>query len=127
MYAYSNSFLYKLLKLYFNQNTTLFLIILALLSSVFGDYSFVQFNQNVILLPFWIMTCYYFVLVTKHNLLKDWILLAIVAALGMYSKFEIGLLILIISCFLVGSINKKFCQIGSLFNYFYYFNHTTNY
>ncbi|KFJ39587.1 dolichyl-phosphate-mannose-mannosyltransferase family protein [Francisella tularensis] len=100
-------FLYKLLKLYFNQNTTLFLIILALLSSIFGDYSFVQFNQNVILLPFWIMTCYYFVLVTKHNLLKDWILLAIVAALGMYSKFEIGLLILIISCFLIGSINKK--------------------
>ncbi|MDE5005119.1 glycosyltransferase family 39 protein, partial [Francisella tularensis subsp. holarctica] len=47
-------FLYKLLKLYFNQNTTFFLIILALLSSVFGDYSFGQFNQNVILLPFWI-------------------------------------------------------------------------
>ncbi|MDE4992344.1 glycosyltransferase family 39 protein, partial [Francisella tularensis] len=65
-------FLYKLLKLYFNHNTTLFLIILALLSSVFGDYSIVQFNQNVILLPFWIMTCYYFDLVTKQNLLKDW-------------------------------------------------------
>lgn len=100
-------FLYKLLKLYFNENTTLFLIILALLSSVFGDYSFVQFNQNVILLPFWIMTCYYFVLVTKHNLLKDWILLAIVAALGMYSKFEIGLLILIIAVFLLITLNKK--------------------
>ncbi|MDE4994723.1 glycosyltransferase family 39 protein, partial [Francisella tularensis subsp. holarctica] len=42
-------FLYKLLKLYFNQNKTLFLIILALLSSVFGDYSFVHLNQNVIL------------------------------------------------------------------------------
>ncbi|APD50338.1 glycosyltransferase family 39 protein [Francisella hispaniensis] len=100
-------FLYKLLKLYFNQNTTLFLIILALLSSVFGDYSFVQFNQNVILLPFWIMTCYYFILVSKYNLLKDWSLLAIVAALGMYSKFEIGLLILIIFFFLLVNINKK--------------------
>ncbi|MDE5037826.1 glycosyltransferase family 39 protein [Francisella tularensis subsp. holarctica] len=45
------------------------------------------------LLHFWLINCYYFVLVTKPNLLKEWILLAIVAALGKYSKFEIGLLI----------------------------------
>ncbi|MGQ4003102.1 glycosyltransferase family 39 protein [Francisellaceae bacterium CB299] len=100
-------FLYKILDLFFDKNTALFLIILSLLSSVFGDYSFVQYNQNVILLPFWIMTCYYFIIATQKNLLRYWIMLAVSCALGMYSKFEIGLLIIILFIFLLPKLKKE--------------------
>lgn len=100
-------YLYRLLSLYFDKDTTLFLVILSLMSGVFGDYSFVQYNQNVILLPFWVMTCYYFALVCQNNILKNWILLTLSAALGVYSKFEIGLLLITLFIFLLTKLNKK--------------------
>ena len=47
-----------------------------------------QYNQNTIMLPFWVMSAFYFWLAIKESNLKNWVLLAIVSVLSILAKYE---------------------------------------
>ena len=104
----SLAFTFKTMRLYLTKDESLFLIIIISLSSIYTDYSFVQYNQNVILLPFWVMSCYYFSLVLKNNALKYWVLLAAVCSLSVYAKFEVGLLFIVFATYMLFNFKRKY-------------------
>jgi len=71
---------------------------------------FIEFNHNLVLLPIWISSIYYFLLAIRTNSLKYWIILAVVCALGVYSKFQMFLMIGILFSYLVFNFEKKYIK-----------------
>ncbi|MBI3420086.1 MAG: glycosyltransferase family 39 protein [Proteobacteria bacterium] len=60
-----------------------------------------QFNPNVLQLMFWALGGYAFTHALIREKLKYWLLLGVVFALGLYGKYEMGLLGLIFAAFLL--------------------------
>jgi len=103
-------FIYKLLKIYFQKNEAILLTILSALSFFYMGEFFLQYNQNTILLPFWCASAYYFAKALETNSKKNWILLAIASAFGIYAKFQIGLLFLCMLGYLILNFDKKYIK-----------------
>ncbi|QIW10629.1 glycosyltransferase family 39 protein [Francisella sp. LA112445] len=85
-------YIYKICKRFFSKEEATFITVISTFSAYYILQYFIMYNQNVILLPFWVIASYYFILVLDKNLYKNWIMLAIFTALGVYAKFEILLL-----------------------------------
>lgn len=67
-----------------------------------------QFNQNTIMLPFWIMICYFFDRCLQNNGIKDWILLGVVSAGAILAKYESLLIIFIAFVYLIRHFEYKY-------------------
>ena len=85
-------YIYKICRLYFSEEESALLVMATTFSGFYLFRYFLSYDQNIILLPFWVIATYYFLLVKKSNMSKDWILLTIFTALGVYAKFEMLLL-----------------------------------
>lgn len=103
-------FIYKLSKIYYQKQEAIFITILSAMNFFFMGEFFLQYNQNIILLPFWCASAYFFAKSVNENRLSDWVLLDIVAALGIYAKFQIGLLFLSMVLYLVLNFDKKYLK-----------------
>jgi hypothetical protein len=68
--------------------------VILLESIVYYNFTSTEFNPNVLQLPFWALIGLSFHRVIKDNKLKDWLLLGIWSAGGLYSKYSTGLLLI---------------------------------
>ena len=103
-------FLYKTLKIYFCEKEATFVSLLSVASFFYMGEFFLQYNQNIILLPFWSAATYYFIKSLDSNKSLDWILTALALALGVYAKFEIGLLAIAMVICLIISFDRKYLK-----------------
>lgn len=70
-----------------------------------------QYNQNSIMLPFWLASILFFIRAQESNKLYDWIILSIVSALSMLAKYESAIILFleVFYLFLMG-FNRKYFQ-----------------
>ncbi len=115
-------FLYKTLKIYFCKKEAIFVTLLSITSFFYMGEFFLQYNQNIILLPFWSAGVYFFIKSLYANNSIDWIFTAIALALGVYAKFEIGLLAIAMMVCLVIKFDRRYLKniflattVGTLF------------
>lgn len=99
---------YKISRLYFSKEESTLLVIATTFSAFYILQYFLMYNQNIILLPFWVMASYYFLQIQNDNSYKNWILLSIATALGFYSKFEILLLSGIMFLYIVFAFKREY-------------------
>lgn len=99
---------YKISRIYFSKEESTLIVIATTFSAFYILRYFTLYNQNIILLPFWVMASYYFLLIQNNNSYKNWILLSIVTALGVYAKFEILLLSGIMFLYIVFTFKKEY-------------------
>lgn len=103
-------FIYKLAKIYFEKKEAIFITLLSAMNFFYMGEFFLQYNQNIILLPFWCASAYYFVKSLKSNNTLDWVLLGAMSALGVYAKFQIGLLLICMFLYLVLNFDRKYIK-----------------
>lgn len=101
-------YLYQTIRLFYPIKESMMLLLLSVASFFYMGEFFIQYNQNIILLPFWSASTYYFIKAIGDNKSLDWILLAIVAALGVYAKFQIGLLAIAMFGCIIIKFDKKY-------------------
>ncbi|APC96537.1 glycosyltransferase family 39 protein [Francisella frigiditurris] len=101
-------YIYKISRKYFSEEESTFITIITTCSGFYILQYFLMYNQNKILLPFWAITSYYFISVIENNKYKDWILLAIFTALGVYAKFQILLLSGIMFVYILCTFKKEY-------------------
>lgn len=99
---------YKICKKFFSKEEATFITIISTFSAYYILQYFLMYNQNVILLPFWVMASYYFIKIFDDNSYKNWVLLAIFTALGVYAKFEILLLSGIMFIYILFRFKKEY-------------------
>ena len=100
-------YVFKLSKEILNTEKHALLSVLLLEGIFFYNFTTPEFNVNVCILPFWAMTGYYAYKCLKDNLIKDYIILGIVAALGFLSKYLFIYLLIGIKIFYVFYIKKN--------------------
>ena len=101
-------FIYKLSKRYLDSQSAAVACILTSCSMYYLTNYALQFNQNTIMLPFWVMTCYFFDSCLRDNRVKDWLFLAIVTAGSLLAKYESLLIILLLFLYLLWRFEYKF-------------------
>jgi 4-amino-4-deoxy-L-arabinose transferase-like glycosyltransferase len=77
------------------------LSVLLLEGVLYFNFRTVDFNANVVLLPFWAAAGLFLHRAVVDNRLRDWIGLGLALALGLYGKYATGILILILAAFLI--------------------------
>jgi len=100
-------FVFKLSKEILNTEKHALLSVLLLEGIFFYNFTTPEFNVNVCMLPFWAMTAYYAYKCLKDNLIKDYIILGIVAAFGFLSKYLFIYLLIGIKVFYIFYIKKN--------------------
>ncbi|EMH80343.1 hypothetical protein HIMB114_00007310 [alpha proteobacterium HIMB114] len=100
-------FVFKLSKEILNTEKHALLSVLLLEGIYFYNFTSPEFNVNVCMLPFWAMTGYYAYKCLKDNLVKDYIILGIVAALGFLSKYLFIYLLIGVKIFFIFYIRKN--------------------
>ena len=100
-------FVFKLSKEILNTEKHALLSVLLLEGIYFYNFTTPEFNVNVCMLPFWAMTGYYAYKCLKDNLVKDYIILGIVAALGFLSKYLFIYLLIGVKIFFIFYIRKN--------------------
>ena len=100
-------FVFKLSKEILNTEKHALLSVLLLEGIYFYNFTTPEFNVNVCMLPFWAMTGYYAYKCLKYNLVKDYIILGIVAALGFLSKYLFIYLLIGVKIFFIFYIRKN--------------------
>lgn len=103
-------YIYKLLSLEYSKDEATLLSILSSCSIFYILRYFIEFNHNLVLLPIWIASVYYFVLAFRYNSTKAWLILAFVCSLGMYAKFQMALIIVAEFCYLIFRYDKKYLK-----------------
>lgn len=74
--------------------------VMLLESIVYYNFTSTEFNPNVLQLPFWALIALTFHRAVKDNSFKNWLLLGVWSAGGLYSKYSTGLLLLTLMLFL---------------------------
>ena len=100
-------FVFKLSKQILNDKKLALLSVLLLEGIYFYNFTSPEFNVNVCTLPFWAMTSYYAYKCIKNNLVKDHIILGIIAGLGFLSKYLFIYLLIGIKVFYIYHIKKN--------------------
>ena len=100
-------FVFKLSKEILSDKKLAMLSVLLLEGIYFYNFTSPEFNVNVCTLPFWAMTSYYAYKCIKNNLVKDHIILGIIAGLGFLSKYLFIYLLIGIKVFYIYHIKKK--------------------
>lgn len=67
--------------------------VMLLESIVYYNFTSTEFNPNVLQLPFWALMTLSFHRAVKENSIKQWLLLGLWSAGGLYSKYSTGLLL----------------------------------
>ncbi|ASG68919.1 hypothetical protein CDV26_11510 [Francisella halioticida] len=99
---------YKICKRFFSKKDATFITIISTFGAYYILQYFLMYNQNLILLPFWVITSYYFILIFDDNSYKNWLMLAVFTALGVYAKFEILLLSGIMFIYIIFYFKKEY-------------------
>ena len=103
-------YLYKLLRLFYSIEESSLIAILSALSFFYMWEFAIQYNQNIILMPFWCASSYFFVKSMIDNNTRDWVLLSLALVLGSYAKFQIGLLMLVMLGYLLFNFESKYLK-----------------
>ncbi len=69
-----------------------------------------EYNQNTIMLPFWVASIYYLLLAMEHNKLRDWLVLSVICFLGVMAKYETLMIMGIEFVYLLLNFNKKYLR-----------------
>ncbi len=101
-------YIYKILRFDHSKDEATLLTILSSVSIFYVLRYFIEFNQNLVLLPIWIASVYYFISAFRSNNTKTWLVLSFVCALGMYAKFQILLIIGAEFLYLLFNYDKKY-------------------
>ena len=101
-------FLHKINKMFFEKREAIFVTILSISSFFYMGEYFIQYNQNIILLPFWLSSAYFFIKAIKTNHNLYWILTTISVALGVYAKFQIAILAFCMLIYLCLKLKKEY-------------------
>ena len=88
----SMCYIYKTSRMYLETSEAVASTILSSLSYYFVLNFALQYNQNVIMLPFWVATVYFFIKALDHNSLLYWCILSVVCALGVLASTKYLLL-----------------------------------
>ena len=100
-------FVFKLSKEILNTEKYALISVLLLEGIYFYNFTTPEFNVNVCMMPFWAMASYYAFKCLKNNLIKDYIILGIVIALGFLSKYLFIYLLIGIKVFYIFYIKKN--------------------
>lgn len=101
-------FIYKLSKRYLDIQSAAVACIFTSCSMFYLTNYALQYNQNTIMLPFWVMTCYFFDSCLRDNRIKDWLFLAVLTVASLLAKYESLLIILLLLLYLFGRFEYKF-------------------
>ncbi|KTD52929.1 glycosyltransferase family 39 protein [Legionella quateirensis] len=101
-------FIYLLSKRYLGSHDAFVACVVSSFCLYYQTNFVLQFNQNSIMLPFWIMICYFLDSCIHTNRLQDWIFLAIVTAGAVLAKYESLLIIFIALVYLLWHFEYKF-------------------
>ena len=101
-------FIYLLSKHYLGSHDAFVACVISSFCLYYQTNFVLQFNQNSIMLPFWIMICYFFDRCIHTNRLQDWIYLAIATAGAVLAKYESLLIIFIALLYLVWHFEYKY-------------------
>ena len=107
-------FVFKLSKEILNTDKYALISVLLLEGIYFYNFTTPEFNVNVCMMPFWAMASYYAYKCLKNNLIKDYIILGIVTALGFLSKYLFIYLLIGIKIFYIFYIIKNNLKIKYL-------------
>lgn len=99
---------YKICREYYSETESTLLVILTTFGIFYIVRFFIMYNQNIVLLPFWIATAYYFIMILKNNSYRNWFCLTLVSSLAIYAKFEVGLLLVVITSYFIFTFEKKY-------------------
>ncbi|MCQ2353044.1 MAG: glycosyltransferase family 39 protein [Victivallaceae bacterium] len=94
--AVSYYFIYKLAREFFSERKSV-LASIVLGITFFYSFDSAKFNVNILHLALWPVTTYCFIRTIKENLLRQWILLGVLAALCLWSKLSGGILLLMLT------------------------------
>ena len=102
-------FIFEIGKIFFKDNLSRIFIIFLTSLIFYYSYNSTEFNVNICVLPFWSGTILYSLRSLKYNKNLDWIMLGLIAGLGLLSKYIIfylfvGILIYLLFTFIQ---NKK--------------------
>ncbi|TAL59664.1 MAG: glycosyltransferase family 39 protein, partial [Legionella sp.] len=89
-------FIYKLAKQYLAAQDALVACILSSFSVFYLIYYVFQYNQNTIMLPFWVMLCYFFDLCLRKNKLQDWLIVGALSAAALLAKYESAIILFLL-------------------------------
>lgn len=101
-------FIYLIAKRHLSDQDAFVACILSSFSLYYLTNFVLQFNQNSIMLPFWIMTGYFTDRCLQSNKTKDWIFLGIVTAGALLAKYESALIVFIALVYLLWHFEYKF-------------------
>ena len=99
--------IFKFSESFFKNKVFCLLSILLLEGIYFYNYTTPEFNVNVCLMPFWVLTIFYLWKGLKENKTADWLLVGLFAGFGFLSKYLFIYLGLAIDIFLFYMIYKK--------------------
>lgn len=95
-------FVYRISKYYLDPVQALSACLLSTISIFHLNNFVLEFNQNVMMLPCWVMTCYFSHKAMQYNRWTDWSLLGVVSTLAVLAKYEsviiIGVLFIWMLC-----------------------------
>ncbi len=101
-------FIYKLSERYLGAKDALVATVFSTFSLYFLTNYALQFNQNTIMLPFWVMVGYFLDSCLRHDRWSDWLLLAIVSTAAMLAKYESLLIIGLAFLYLLFHFKKTY-------------------
>ncbi len=105
--AISFVYVWKLSNVFFKSAIYSFLSLIILECIFLYNYTTPEFNVNIIQLPFWSITAFYFWKSIETNSKMNWILLGVFSALGFLSKYLFAYLLISIFIFLFFDFKKN--------------------
>ncbi|CAM2843036.1 glycosyltransferase family 39 protein [Legionella worsleiensis] len=101
-------FIFLLSKRYLGSKDAFVACVISSFSLYYQTNFVLQFNQNSIMLPFWVLLCYFFDRCIHSNSMRDWFCLAMATAAAVLAKYESLLIIFITLIYLLGHLNRKY-------------------
>lgn len=106
--SFSLVFLYQFSKQYLEAKDALVATILSTFTYFFLNNFVLEYNQNTIMLPFWILIAYFFDRCFKDNRIQDWIFLSLSTTAALLAKYESGFIIFLIALYGIRHFKSKF-------------------
>ncbi|WP_330924960.1 glycosyltransferase family 39 protein [Candidatus Sororendozoicomonas aggregata] len=103
-------YVYRLGKLFLDTVTALAATVLSALCAYYFVNVLLQYNQNTIMLPFWVMTAFYCWQAMSHPGWYNWLLLGAVAALSMLAKYESAIILLLEAGYLLSHYRREYTK-----------------
>lgn len=102
--------LFKIAKQYMPEREAVIATLLSSLSYYFLVNFVMQYNQNTIMLPFWLGSIYYFLRVLSENKMRDWLILAGIGFLSVMAKYESLMILGLELIYLLFHFNRRYLK-----------------